>query len=446
MARAQIDLSWLAGLLTPTPTAVDSANTPDLDIGSQGKFLDQNFNDVSQPYSSPSNWQRMIHPEQAAQIDQLNNQFAVRPLAAAQENQIKYDTALTNISRMPKFALASGTTPQEMASTGYGTFQTPVELAQQNRAMANMSGGITPIQSSTDINAAHENLEASNRALQRQPTVEAGLDQQSVNSLQKLLNVDQPSIKLAESQIRSELGREPTYEEVRERTLSNQLNEQKNLIPAQTQLSLTQTGNAQRIANETGRLWPYEQRTMENSAVGNAASSRYQPLGESFGNRIDNGIVTPTVRNPLGMSPMMQNMQLVKELTGENTQTITGLSGKPINFQVPTIDHSAFNPLDGGNVISATNMRSPVTHDISGSMSPGTSPLHSDNTLQDSGSHLDDIKAEMDKLEPTYYQYPNSYNGIRYKTLKAQYDNMLAKQQASQYIRPSMNPLGMNIP
>lgn len=346
MARANIDLSWLASLLTKTPTADSQANTPDDDIGSQGKFLDENFKDVDQPYQSPTAWQRMLHPEASGQIDQLNNQYSYKPIAAAQDNSIKFNTAKSNIARMPSSALPLGVTPDEMASTGYGTGQTPVELAQQNRAMSDMAGGITPIQSSTDINAAKENLTASNRALQRQPTVEAGLDQQSVNNLQKLLHVDEPSIRLAESQIKGELGREPTYEEVRERTLSNQLREQRDLVPLQANLALTQTGNAQDVATKTHELMPYTTGIMANDAVGKLAESRFQPLGEPFGNRVDGPMVTPGVRNPLSMAPFQQSMQLMKEYNGNNTQTITGPDGKPMTGPVPDISRKPYNPLD----------------------------------------------------------------------------------------------------
>lgn len=504
MPRANIDLSWLAGLLSPTPTAANSQNpaygaiedpnaeadhsgvpggnhgaipgigyqpqdsngnpipTSTIDYPAKSSlktYHDSNGNAIdpslvakfgtTSPYKAPSQWQRMIHPEQSGQIDQLNNSFSSRPLVAQQENNIRYGTALSNIARMPHSALPLGVSPTEAAATGYGTFQTPVELSQQNRAMANMEGGITPLQSSTDINVAKSNLESSNRALQRQPTVEAGLDQQAVNNLQKLLHVDEPSIRLAEMQVKADIGREPTYEEVREQTLKNQLREQKQLIPANTTLSLTQTGNQQDVANKTHELMPYTTGTMANEAVGRLASSRFQPLGEPFGNRVDGPMVTPGARNPLGMSPFQQQMQLMKDFTGQNTQELTLPSGKKVQVQVPTVDRSAFNPLDSGNTITATNMRVPVTHDTSGSMSPGTSPEHSINTL-DTVRLPDDIKEEMDSVEAQYYQYPNSEAGMRYKMLKRQYDDIMKKQQSptvSSRLRPAYRPLGMsNLP
>jgi len=72
MPRPNIDLSWLAQMLTPDPSSAPE----------NPKF---NPNDPkSLPLTSPSKWQTLIYPEQAALVNQANLQYGLKPTLAQQ--------------------------------------------------------------------------------------------------------------------------------------------------------------------------------------------------------------------------------------------------------------------------------------------------------------------------------------------------------------------------
>lgn len=462
MSRANIDLSWLASLLTKTPTTADNANTPDLAPGSEGKFLDPTGTlhgdtiDISNPYQSPTTMQRLVWPDQSAQIDKLNNQYSSQPLMANLENSTNLNIRAGNVKKLDP-SLQPNESPLAAAAGGYGSLDTsPSYINQQNQALLNAQHGLPGVRSATDLNTGQYDLTASKGAVDRQQMEQSAISGDLVNRWNTAYGLTPQQISLAERQVKSELGFQGSVEQIREQALKNQFDEQSHLIPAQNRLSLTQTTNAQNAASEQQTMWPYAKTALDNRMIGEAATSHYLPEMDRFGNTIQpDGSIKPFTKNPLGASPFAVQMQSLGDLTGADVgQTIKSADGKH-TYTIPAAPPSNIDPLTGGSVsksfttltgiptITSTNGPT-VTHDTTGSMSPPVT--HGLSTLpQSTPDDVDSIRNEMSKLENSYYQYPDSQSGIRYKYLKGKLDELVKHQSNSnsRYIVPSS---GFNLP
>lgn len=387
MARANIDLSWLAGLLTKTPTAANSVN-PDYNQEDSIPYTDPVTGQTSgvmpnnTPYTPPTQWQRLVHSDQANAIDALNNQAVSKPLSASLSNASDIRVRSGNYARLPSSLQVPNLSPTEAAVAGYGEFNPPTILNQQNRAVMDAQGGVPSTLAATDVTQAGTGLKAAVGEAGRQDVQESILDQDTLNHWFTAFHLTPLQSQLAEKQLKSETGVQPLVAQIRERALQNQQQQEEHLVPAQTQLSLTQTENAQRQASEVGTLWPYAKTALDNRMIGESATSHYLPEMDRFGNTIQpDGSIKPFTKNPLGASPFAVQMQSLGDLTGAGAgQTIKSADGKH-TYTIPAAPPSNIDPLTGGSVsksfttptgtptITSTNGPT-VTHDTTGSMSP----------------------------------------------------------------------------
>lgn len=423
MGRANIDLSWLASLMTPTPTAQSQANTPDLDPGSQGQFLDPNFQDTNQPFQSPSQWQRIVHPEQSNAIDAQNNEFITKPLQAGLDNRTALNIHAGNVGLLDP-SLRPNTNPLSAAASGYGDInQSPSYINQQNSALLQAQHGVPGIQASTGINTAKYQNTASAGSLERQQAEQSILNQDQVNQLQTVYGLTPAQIDLAEQQVKASSHFLPTENSIKTQALKNQQEEQSNLIPAQTSLAETQTQNAQRQASEIGNLWPYAKTALDNRAIGDAATSKFIPLQEPRGASIDSstGMVSPFQRNPLGASQYESMISMMKDINGNDTQMVPDQNGKMVKMKVPNTLHTPFNPIndDTSRLLNTpvplrTSSNGPsVTPDPSGSMAPPVNPSLSSNTLGTASRTLDTGYESQTRASDAYTQKQSAGNQLQ---------------------------------
>lgn len=467
MGRANIDLSWLVGLLTKTPTAEQnptfgaSQEQPFFDsqtgtYSSEPAYTDAQGNEIPGTLGKadtihqlvpPSQWQRFVHPEQAGQIDTVNNAFVTKPLMAGLENKVNIDTRAGNVLKMNPALRPPTLTPEQAAVSGYGDFSPPTITNQYNRAVTGAEGGLPTTMGQTDVVQAGTGLKASLGEAGRQDVQESVLDQDTLNHWFKSFHLTPMESQLAEKQLKTEMGVQPLVAQIRERALQNQLKEQTDLVPAQTQLSLTQTQNAQRGASEAGNLWPYTKTSMDNRAIGDAATSFAIPEQPRFANMIQpDKSVAPFRKDPLGASPFAIQMSSLGDLkNASGGDIIKDSSGK--SYTIPKAPPSNMDPLTGQPLITSTNGPS-ISHDTSGSMAPPVSDGLSHTTLgtgKVDQMSPDEIHNEMAKVEAQYYQYPNSDAGMRYQMLKKMLQSITPSMHKP-LSHISMNPAGLNIP
>lgn len=375
MARANIDLSWLASLLTQTPTTTpnptfgDTQEKPYTDpvtgnsstvpayTDAQGNEIPGTIPsgaDTTSRFTVPSKWQTFVHPEAAAAINSLNSQYASRPIIAQQTHDIgntigAQDAGLMRPLMAPALQNPDISNTQAYLATG-GDYQ-PTHTGVEGRALLNNAANIQATQSAADVTQANVNLSQATGELSREPVTEAGLAQQDVNNLSRLLHVDAPTINLNAQQIKAQTGLEPTVEQVREYTINQQKQE--------AQLGL-------KTATERNTLYDsYGAPTMHNQAVKELADSENYPIQSSYENRINpSGTITPRTRNPLGMSAMAQTMGAMSDLTNANgVDTIKDNAGHTYTIpKAPPSDVDPLNPPNSGRgLVSNPETGTPTT-------------------------------------------------------------------------------------
>lgn len=375
MARASIDLSWLASLLTKTPTTTpnptfgDTQEQPYTDpvtgnsstvpayTDAQGNeipgTLPKNA-DTTSRFTVPSKWQTFVHPEAAAAINSLNSQYASRPIIANQINDVNNQVGAKNFDIVKNAGGVPNALSKVPSDAGYlltgGDYQ-PTHTGVEGRALLNNAANIQAPQSAADVTQANVNLSQATGELSREPVTEAGLAQQDVNNLSRLLHVDAPTINLNAQQIKAQTGLEPTVEQVREYTINQQKQE--------AQLGL-------KTATERNTLYDsYGAPTMHNQAVKDLADSSNYPIQSPYENRINpSGTITPRTRNPLGMSSMAQTMGAMSDLTNANgVDTIKDNAGHTYTIpKAPPSDVDPLNPPNSGRgLVSNPETGTPTT-------------------------------------------------------------------------------------
>lgn len=360
MARANIDLSWLASLLTKTPTATPNPTygaeqeAPYTDpvtgqTSSAPAYTDAGGNeipgslpkgaDITSRFTAPSKWQTFVHPEAAAAINSLNSGFASRPIIAQQTHDIGNTIGAQDAKLMRPLmptALQSPSISDTQAYLATGGDYQPTHTGTEGRALLNNAANIQAPQSAADVAQANVNLSQATGELQREPVHESGLAQQDVNNLSRLLHVDAPTINLNAQQIKAQIGIEPTVEQVREYTINQQKQE--------AELGLKTSTERNTLYNTYGAP------TMHNQAVKDLADSSNYPIQPPYENRINpSGTITPRTRNPLGMSTMAQTMGAMSDLTNANgLDTIKDNHGN--TYTIPKAPPGDVDPLNpGGN-------------------------------------------------------------------------------------------------
>ena len=182
-----------------------------------GQYVDAQGNPTTL-YSPPNFFQKLGSTGGA--LARMNTEGAASGLIA-QKNAFN--------QRGAAMAIDPTLTPETYADT-YNPLFSPANRNTQAQATAfGNTGAPSAIGTNTgqaDIAESQRMLQESNAALQRTPTVQAGLDAGAVNSLAEATHVDPIKIRLAETQLNGELGRAATQEEILNRI------QQTNLIGA----------------------------------------------------------------------------------------------------------------------------------------------------------------------------------------------------------------------
>lgn len=375
MPRANIDLSWLASLLTTTPTTTpnptfgDTQEKPYTDpvTGNSSTvpaYTDAQGNeipgtvpsgaDTTSRFTVPSKWQTFVHPEAAAAINSLNSQYASRPIIAQQTHDIgntigAQDAGLMRPLMSPALQNPNISNTQAYLATG-GDYQ-PTHTGVEGRALLDNAANIQAPQSAADVVSAGNVLHETQGVAARMNTTEQSLDQDAINRLSQLTHVEAPQIKLTADRLAGELRRQPTYEEIREDLLQQQKQD--------AQLGL-KTSTERNILYDS-----YGAPTMHNQAIKELADSSNYPIQSPYENQINpSGTITPRMRNPLGMSAMAQTMGTMSDLTNANgVDTIKDNAGHTYTIpKAPPSDIDPLNPPNSGRgLISNPETGTPTT-------------------------------------------------------------------------------------
>lgn len=379
MGRANIDLSWLASLLTKTPTTTpnptfgDTQEQPYTDpvtgqTSAAPAYTDAGGNEISgsvpkgadttNRFTVPSKWQTFVHPEAAAAINSLNSQFASRPIIAQQTHDISntigaQDAKLMRPLMAPALQSPDISDTQAYLATG-GDYQ-PTHTGVEGRALLNNAANIQAPQSAADVINANVGLRQAKGVEARTGIAEEALDQEQIDRLASLTGVEAPTIRLNAERIKNEQGTQGLYEHTREAVMK-QKDEEAAL-------------NA-KIATERNTLYDsYGAPTMHNQAVKDLADSSNYPIQLPYENRINpSGTITPRTRNPLGMSTMAQTMGAMSDLTNANgMDTIKDNHGN--TYTIPKAPPGDINPLNpGGRGLvtppSESSSGTPVTNSV----------------------------------------------------------------------------------
>lgn len=387
MARAHIDLGWLVGMLgdNPIPTVNpafgaeegSSLYSPEgSPIGqevyydTEGNIVDPSFVSkygTTSRYIPPTKWQQLTKPQASAYIDQLNNEYLTRPITAEQLKSIKDSQLAADASKArPYLGAGFKDVPDDVLPLLTGGDFRATTGQTEGRAVLNNLGGIANFESGTDINNAKLAQNASNAALDIQPTIIATQSAAADNALAKETGVTPLSIQLTRRELQGQLDRLPTTEELRGAILNNQLNKEKNIVPVQQTndlareqqfepLRLEGDVTSQKFQNAVGdtklSLTPYYKQTLKNEAVSGLAGSQRMPLSAEFSNMINNdGTITPNVEDPLGVNPVAQKMREIQGMqeviNGNKPQEITLSSGAKVLIPSKPVRNEPINPLE----------------------------------------------------------------------------------------------------
>lgn len=417
MGKVNIDLGALFGALTKTPTAQQNPA-----FGAEEQQYEPSFNyqtgkmdDIPSDYTSPAGgsidpslvkkygttnpvlsptrMQHLFHPDQSQAIDSMNNQAIMHTVIPGIDNAAQLRVRAGNVGLLDP-SLRPNTSPLSAAASGFGSLDTsPTYINQQNESLLTAQHGLPGTKAATDLNVGQYDLTASKGAIDRQQMEQSVISGDLVNRWNTAYGLTPQQISLAERQVKAELGFQGSVEQIREQALKNQFDEQSRLIPAEHNLSLTQTGNAQNIASETSRMWPYQKEALDNRMIGDAATSKYLPLQEPRGGKIDSstGIITPFDRNPLGASQYESMLSMMHDINGNDTQLVPDQNGRMVKVKMPNSLHTPFNPLgnvslppSGSPMIKASSNGPAITPDSSGSMTPPVNASLSSTTLPSS--------------------------------------------------------------
>jgi hypothetical protein len=386
---AHIDLSWLAQLLTKTPTAADNQLTPDLDPGSQGKFLDENFKDVNTPYAAPSSWQRMVWPDQSATIDRLNNQAVSDPITAQRNNLTELGIRAGNVSRRPSYLQTPGMSPDQAAASGQGSLdQSTPDILRNNANAIYAANAGAPLDAAALHNTATQIIqEAKNRTTQAATEGALGtpIKQATATDTGATLGTAYNTGRLGI--LDSEFGRQ------KEENLlgQEQAHGERSLLPQRLSLSNLQLGTQIPIAEEAQSELPYTTATMRSGAIRGLAESERMPIPPRYTDMIDpfSGNITLS-KDPLGVNPFAlqyAGLDDIKNMSsGGGTQTFKDANGNV--YKMPSnglVTGQGVNPLNtvsrpsvGGGSNNVTNS---VPHNTEGSMNPTIPPESSSTTV-----------------------------------------------------------------
>lgn len=392
---AKIDLSWLAQLLTPTPTADSQANTPDQDPGHEGKFLDSNFQDTTTPYQAPSTWQRAVWPTQAGAVDTLNNQASALPRQENLANQTQLQIRQSNIAKRP-MAQQGIYPPDQEAAMGQGDLtQTPSDINRANAATIYGANGGPSLDAAALHNTATQAIEeAKARTLQAAtgnalgtPTLNAAVENAGGNTA-LMSNVAR------QTAIPSDLTRELAENKLGTAQATGELG----LLPSRLSLSGTTLGNQNAAAEQARTDLPFTLATQRTGDIRNLAETERMPIPSQYTDLVDpsTGGITLS-KDPLGRNPIAMTFAGMSDIAdlakGKGAQTFIGNDGKPYTVKTsgittgkpeyplgaPTIRAamSSGTTIGGGS----NNTTPSVMHDTSGSMAPSVPTASSSTTL-----------------------------------------------------------------
>jgi hypothetical protein len=402
-----------------------NANTGDPSfkpIPSTPIYVDRNGKDVTKYAQDTSNygtnrlmeqpnfWERFANPQGAGEANRANQSYqSMYPLAqnesdiqsgiaaskiAAIRNNGGYATPITSPDVSPTTAAyRTGNNPSDAAALNSNEasaeqfLNTPYKRALantsdlSNRATQSLTAGQlgNPQAAAIDTGLGLKyDIGQTAGALQRQPTEQKVLDADTINRLHTVTGVDPIKIQLAQQQLQGELGREPKYEELRERLLNNQ-----------TQESVIQnTLNAGRLGTAPIEAGNERLRTLQERR-----SLMYQPTAPNKYAVTPSGQLTT---NPSYVNPLAVKMSGINDI---NKPISAGGNSRPVSLGnglniVPTAGSGV--PINSTSIAPSTQRQMRVAQDTNTSnITPSQNSLQSQ---QSGGTTTDALKALVKRL------------------------------------------------
>lgn len=423
MARGNIDLSWLASLLTPTPTAANSVNSsydPNQSIPYTDPVTGQTSGVMpdNTPFKSPSNWQRLVHPEQAGMIDTLNTQSVAKPISQNEDVLSELARRASVVSRRPSYMQTPGMTPDQAAASGQGDLSQSIPQITSNNANAiYAANGGAPLDAAALHNLATQQIEEARAGTMRAatgnvlgtPVTQAAAENAGAGTALQY-NLGRQAV------MPSEFGRQLAENRLGQASATGQLG----LLPSRLSLESTQLGTQIPIAEEQQSELPWTTATMRAGAIRNLAETERMNIPPAATNMVNpnTGGIT-RMKDPLGANPFMLQFAGIQDLENQmsgkgmalkasdgSTYYVKGnglFSGKeeyPLGAPIarPSVSGSS---IGGGS----NNVSGSVTHSTDGSMNPPTPSASSNTTLRPSMSSSIPLMSHV-----------NDFNSIRTDT------------------------------
>lgn len=425
MGRANIDLSWLAGLLTDTPTA-----TPNPDYTGDPNDLIPYTDPVTgqtsagqTPYIKPTKWQELFKPEASQAINNLNTQFSARPAMMKLEHDTKNTLGGQDFDTVRPYQSPSlRAVPSEAGYLLTGGDLRPTATGPEARALSNNMAGVSSIQSNTDINLANKNFADSKNMLEVQPFQAATARQNAINDLATALHVTPKEIQLQANELDYKLGRQAESHELADYILHNNINEQKNIVPLSQKLNVTQIGNEQNAAsNIVPKQQALQSTQIENEqnvadARKSVGSTIFNTVTQSAANDYLNSIIQPSSSSPFGSTVginsngypiitrikdprfvgMMDNMRA-------NMEDMSGKEYKNTGISVPGVKGATFITGKTEGPVEVRPLTTPLTHNPN-----PTATVHTDNGMENAPDNADNIvRKALGQYTP-----PNEFNAV----------------------------------
>lgn len=321
-----------------------------------GSFVDKTGQPIplTTPFYNQPNWLQKVISPTARQYAGMNVQMANSGLlsqkTAADQRNAERATTGEDVSTMPTSMLPYGTNTPADVTAALHPWAMPSKLTPEVQANAYANTGAPGILGNlggqADINIAHKNLQESNAGLLRTPTVQAGLDQQAVNSLAQLVHVDPLQIQLAEKQLNGELGRNATEQEILDRVAQTKLTGAKaeqTAAPANAAATVANANTGASVALQNQADAGLIAGRQHNENVFGNINSQTQPdvlSSTPYLSRIIGDSVMPSngQLNPMYKSPGMTGMQAMQRgLGGPATGTLKSGTSYVVDQSQPRV-------------------------------------------------------------------------------------------------------------
>ena len=479
MPRAHIDLSWLLGLMTDSPTAGDPSN-PAYNAAVEDPYTDpltgntavahgytlpdgtpvdasavDKFGTTNQ-FKAPTVFQRAFYPQQSSEIDKLN----LAPTVAGQENAIRTSIYAKNAAKL------RDTLPEDMKGLSdeqiglmFKDNLNPSYVGQEDTSLLNNRGGMPATTSAIQLsNARHTlaQLPQTQHLEDTKLTNDLYAEEQNRTNQLKNENVDITHLTPKKQSIEAATleGGEDRAKMANAITREQQMNEyakatgvdrkQLELAGKELDAQLGRSSTMKELgdyiaannlaqAKATSEAQPYLSNALKNNAIRDSYLSNQFPVGAPIVNRIDSttGNINPLEKNPTGMSEIAQTMaglDDLKSMTGGGVQKITLPSGQTIGVKskpavTGPIDAMTGKPIQ--NVGTRATIATAASPNTTNSIPNTSNPFANAKTNSPAAivSRVSSIDKQLN--DPDFMDRVNMYP----QKFKAQYDALVSEKE-----------------